>query len=53
MTPRLIAIVGSLVVILLFRSDADPRGEVNGLIFDNSLVLPPAGESGFEPNPDK
>jgi len=53
MTTRLIALAGSLAVLLMLHCDADPRAEVNGLIFDDSLVLLPAGETGFEPSSDK
>jgi len=58
MTPRLIAIAGSFAALVMLYGDMGPRDasqrdDVNDLIFDNSLVLPPAGESGFDPYPDK
>ena len=53
MISRLIATTGLLAVLLMLHCDADPKAEVNSLIFDDSLVLPAAGETGFEPNPDK
>jgi hypothetical protein len=49
---RLTTIAGLLAVLLLFHSDVDPKAEVNSLIFDDSLVLPPSGGMGFDPAPD-
>jgi hypothetical protein len=38
---------------MMLHGDADLRDNVHDLIFDESLVLPPAGETGFDPHPDK
>jgi hypothetical protein len=48
MISRLIMFIASLAVIPMLHSDADQRDNAWALIFDDSLVLPPAGESGFD-----
>ena len=53
MASRLIAVAGSIAVLLMLHCDADPGAEVKSLIFDDDLVLVSADVTGFERNTDK